>query len=168
MVGIYLGLGSNLGNREDNFSQCVNHLSEIRDIDIKKLSSIYETEPHGFFDQPMFLNMVIEIETQMLPDQLLDITQHVEKKMGKKKYFQWGPRLIDIDILSYQNRVINKKKITLPHQQMHRRKFVLVPLNEIAPNFFHPLLYKNINQLLNECRDELKVTKIITSKKLIS
>ena len=168
MTGIYLGLGSNLGNRENNFSQCLSHLTDTQDIVIVKMSSIYETEPHGFIIQPGFLNMVIEIETQTPPDQLLNIIQNVEKKMGKKKYFHWGPRLIDIDILSFQNRVINSKKLTLPHQLMHLRKFVLVPLNEIAPDFIHPLVNKNINQLLNECRDESKVIKIISCKNLIS
>ena len=168
MTSIYLGLGTNLGKRENNLSQCVNLLSANQEIDLKKLSSIYETEPYGFTEQPRFLNMVVEIETMLAPNQLLRDTQDIEKKLGKKKLFHWGPRKIDIDILSYQDRVIKQEMLTIPHAQLHLRKFVLIPLNEIAPGFIHPLFNKNINQLLDECQDESKVTKIMHGKNLIS
>ncbi len=157
MTSIYLGLGTNLGNREKNLSQCVNLLSDNREIDLKKLSSIYETEPYGFIDQPKFLNMVVEIETRLTANKLLRLTQDIEKKIGKKKLFHLGPRIIDIDILSYQDQVIKQERLIIPHAQLHFRKFVLIPLNEIAPDFIHPESNKKIGRLLNECPDSSQV-----------
>ena len=112
--------------------------------------------------------MVVEIKTQATPVQLLDLTQQIEIILGRKRFFHWGPRTIDIDILSYQNSVITQEKLKIPHEQMHLRKFVLVPLNEIAPDFIHPSFKKNIAFLLNECRDDTEVIKINNGKNLIS
>ena len=168
MMGIYLGLGTNQNNREVNLSRCVNQLSDNGDIKVVGFSSVYETEPYGYPDQPRFLNMVVEIKTQLTPLKLLSLMQNIEKKLGRKKTFRWGPRVIDIDILSYRNRVINHPDLTVPHKQMHLRKFVLIPLKEVAGNFIHSESQKNINQLLSECRDKSQVTLIMNGNSLFS
>jgi len=160
MTGIYLGLGTNLGNREENISQCLNLLSTKLEIEIIKQSSIYESDPYGFTDQPKFLNMVVEIETRLTPNKLLRIAQNIEKKSGKTKLFHWGPRIIDIDILSFQDQVIKQNRLLVPHTQLHLRKFVLIPLYEIAPDYIHPESKKTISQLLNECADDSHVKRL--------
>jgi 2-amino-4-hydroxy-6-hydroxymethyldihydropteridine diphosphokinase len=163
MQGIYLGLGSNLGNREKNLKRCLAHLSKSPNLKIVKTSSIYETEPYGFAAQPNYFNMVMEIATPLLPLPLFELMQTIELKMRRRKAFHWGPRIIDIDILSYQDEIINLENLKIPHEQMHLRKFVLIPLSELAQVFIHPASKKNINQMLNECPDKLKVTKIKSS-----
>jgi len=163
MAGIFLGLGTNLGNRKKNFSQTLNELSSNCDITILKLSSVYRSEPFGVTNQPWFYNMVIEINTQLSPVNLLNVTKDIEKEIGRKKTTRWGPRIIDIDILCYKNEIINQPGLTVPHKQMHLRRFVLIPLKEIAANFIHPQLQKNVDELINECQDELQVKLIINS-----
>ena len=168
MMNIYLGLGTNLNNREFNLAQCMNQLSDISDIQVVGFSSVYETEPYGYTDQPGFLNMVVKIKTQLSPVGLLSLMQNIEKKIGRKKTFRWGPRIIDIDILSYGNNVINLPDLTVPHKQLHLRRFVLIPLKEIAKDFIHSVSRKNINQLLIECPDKSQVSLIMNSSSLVS
>lgn len=168
MTGIYLGLGSNLGNRLVNLACCLKTLNLSNEIHLTKNSSIYESEPFGFSNQPWFLNMAIEIDTKLEPLQLLQFTQQLEKKVGRVRTHRWGPRTIDIDILSYHNIVFKHPVLNIPHQQLHLRKFVLIPLKEIATCFFHSELKKNINELLNECQDKIAVNWFMDGNELLN
>ena len=141
-------------------SKCINELELSDGIAVIEPSSVYATEPVGFADQPAFLNMVVKVETRLPIIQLLKLTQQIEKKLGRKKRVHWGPRLIDIDILSYNDELIYDQELIVPHSQMHLRRFVLIPLKEISENYIHPRFHKNINQLLNECPDKSQVTMI--------
>lgn len=134
----YLSIGGNLGDRKKNLVEVVRRLSENPQIELKKQSSIYETEPWGKLDQPNFWNQVLEIETDLSPLELLDICQQIENDLGRKRIVRWGPRTVDIDILSYDNRVWNDERLTIPHPRMEEREFVLAPLREIAPQFTLP------------------------------
>jgi 2-amino-4-hydroxy-6-hydroxymethyldihydropteridine diphosphokinase len=131
MSKIYLGLGTNLGDTESNLEQALNFLSEK--ITIIKKSSLYETEPVGFKDQPWFLNMVVEAETGLAPEDLLYFTQSIEKQMKRVKTIVNGPRIIDIDILLYGNERVKTENLVIPHPRMTQRAFVMVPLYEISP-----------------------------------
>jgi 2-amino-4-hydroxy-6-hydroxymethyldihydropteridine diphosphokinase len=157
MSAIFLGLGSNLGDRLANLKSCLKILANSKAVKINKISSVYESEPYGDKDQPWFLNVVIEIATSLDPMSLLIFTQNVEQQIGRKKTRFWGPRIIDIDILSYENRLLAHPMLQIPHPQLHLRQFVLLPLKEIAARFIHPGLNKTIDQLINECQDKCQV-----------
>jgi len=152
----YLLLGSNLGNKEDNLNFAFKSLKKIGEI--KKYSAIYETEPWGFSDSRNFFNMAVCIETSLNPYELLNEILKIEILAGRKKQSnQWVAREIDIDIIFYNDSIINEKHLIIPHPQLIFRKFVLVPLNEITPDFIHPVLGKSICKLLTECTDKSKV-----------
>lgn len=149
MNSIFLGLGSNLGDRKQNLLQAQALLNQT----VIRASSFYDTEPVGFLDQPWFLNLVIEIESGLKPAKLLKRCMDVEKQMGRVRNIPKGPRLIDIDILFYGNMIVNEPDLIIPHPAIPERKFVLDPMNEIAQDFIHPVLQKTISQLLQECPD---------------
>lgn len=134
MKKVYLGLGSNIGNRENNLKEAINLISQNRNIKVNKISSLYETEPIGFKEQDWFLNMVIEIETSLKPRELLKYLLDVEKRMGRIREIKWGPRIIDIDILIYNEAVIMDEDLKIPHPRICERAFVLIPLIEINPD----------------------------------
>lgn len=157
MSEIFLGLGSNLGDRRANLENGLQRLTNSPEIQIKKISSVYETEPYGAKDQPWFLNIVIEIGTGLSPLALLEVTQHIERQVGRGKTHFWGPRIIDIDILSYEDRIVMHPELQIPHPQLHVRQFVLIPLKEIAARFVHPGLKKTIDQIISECQDKSQV-----------
>ncbi|MDD5127648.1 MAG: 2-amino-4-hydroxy-6-hydroxymethyldihydropteridine diphosphokinase [Dehalococcoidales bacterium] len=149
-VTIYLGLGSNLGNREENLKKAVEYLGER--MRLGKVSSVYDTDPLGDTDQPRFLNMVCELSTTLTPEGLLTTVKGIESKMGRTG--KTGvPRPIDIDILLYGNMVYNTPQLTIPHPRMHERAFVLVPLAEIAPDVIHPVKNKAIKQMLKGLKE---------------
>lgn len=129
---IALGLGSNLGNRSDNIINALNYLSANNPITILQVSSLYETAPVGFLDQPSFLNVVTEIQTELEPLSLLEACLQTEKMMGRTRNIRWGPRSIDIDLLFYHTIKVESEALTLPHPCLHERRFVLEPLAEIA------------------------------------
>jgi len=131
MSRIYIGIGTNLGDKEDNLKQAMSFLSEK--VSITKVSSLYETEPVGYQDQPWFLNLVVEGETSLEPSELLEFTQGIEKQMKRIKTIVNGPRIIDVDILWYDQKQIETEILTIPHPRMLERAFVMVPLFEIAP-----------------------------------
>lgn len=141
-----MGLGSNLGNKKKYIRETIKLL--CKEVSVTKISSFYETKPVGYADQPDFINAVAEIETNLTPLRLLRMAKDIEKKMGRKKTFRNGPRVIDIDILLYNDRIIKTKELIIPHPAMHRRWFVLKPLAEIAPQVIHPKLRRPIKDLL--------------------
>lgn len=144
---IYLSLGSNLGDREANLEAVFKELPPA--IDVIVCSSIYQTEPWGFKDQPDFLNQVVQGETELPPRELLAYLKKIEKKIGRKPSFIYGPRLVDIDILFYGKKVINEVYLTLPHKKIPERAFVLVPLMEIAPELKFPDSDQTISDLVS-------------------
>ncbi len=152
MHSVYIGLGSNLKDRFTNIKIALYHLSTLGKI-VKK-SSLYKSSPVEYKRQPYFLNCVVKLVTKLSPYKLLKKLKDIEKKMGRKKTKKrFQPRIIDLDILLYDRKIIRKKSLVIPHEKLHKRKFVLWPLAEIAPNFVHPVLKKKIKEIKNELRD---------------
>ena len=148
MVKCYIGVGSNIGDRQKNIFSAVGLINSIDDIDIKQCSRIYETKSCGYENQRDFFNGVMEIETSLSPEKLLSELKKIEKKMGRKKCVRLGPRVIDLDILFYGMKIIGgKQDLRIPHNELQNREFVLKPLVEIAPEFKHPVLKKTIKQI---------------------
>ena len=145
---VFLALGTNLGDRESNLSRARELLSQR--MKIIDASQIYITPPWGFKEQPDFLNQVLKVQTEIAPRPLLRYLKKIESKMGRLKTFRNGPRLIDIDILFYGQRVVKSSKLSIPHPRLHERAFVLVPLNDIAPCFVHPVLNITVETMLSE------------------
>ena len=137
LAPIYLGLGSNLGDRHGNIKRAIELLSSR--IHVEQISSIYETEPVGFHDQPPFLNAVCQGYTSLEPREILIMAQEVEMTLGRTATFRNGPRIIDIDILIYGSQIIDTPQLTVPHPRLAERAFVLVPLAELAPHLVHPV-----------------------------
>ena len=154
----YLLTGGNLGERVHNLAMA-RELVEAQTGNIIAASSLYETAAWGNTDQPAFLNQAIMIETPLNARQLIRRILKIEKKMGRVREEKYGPRLIDIDILLFNNEKHNYQFLKLPHPEMQNRRFALLPLAEIAPEIIHPVLKKTITELLQECKDDLEVKK---------
>ena len=159
MSTAHLLIGGNLEDRKENLLTAVSLINE-QCGHLTRSSSIYETEAWGKTDQPSFLNQALEISTSLNARQLLRKILKIEKEMGRVRKEKLGPRIIDIDILLYENEIHDLRFLKIPHPEMHNRRFVLVPLVEIAPTLQHPVLKKTIAELLEECPDNLEVTKI--------
>lgn len=155
MHRIFLGLGSNIGDRTNYISDAVSEIKINKAIKFVKSSSLYETEPWGVEKQNLFLNIVIEIYTSLTPGELLKFIKETETKLGRTARKKWTEREIDIDILFYDDLIIKKKGLSIPHPEIYNRNFVLIPMNEIAPDFVHPVLKKNINYLTVNSGDRL-------------
>lgn len=154
----YIGIGSNLGKKKENYLEALARIAKIPDTRIIKESSLYESEPLGDSRQ-WYVNGVIEIETELKPEDLLKRCKNIERAMGRKKVRKrWGARIIDLDIFLYDNSIMEKKNLKIPHPEMHKRKFVLIPLSEIAPQVIHPVLGMTISELLMSIKDNKKVS----------
>lgn len=134
----YLSIGGNIGDRRKNLAEVCHRLREHPQLKLLKESSIFETKPWGNLDQPDFWNQVLEIETDLPPLDLLELCQKIENELGRKRIIHWGPRTVDIDILTYDNREYKDDRLTLPHPRMEERAFVLAPLREITPEYVLP------------------------------
>jgi 2-amino-4-hydroxy-6-hydroxymethyldihydropteridine diphosphokinase len=141
----YLGLGSNLGDREGNLARALSLLSEK--LELKQVSSVYETEPVGYEEQPLFLNLACRISTRLIPRQLMRLIIGIETDMGRVRSFRNAPRSIDIDILFYDDAVVKTRHLTIPHPRLAQRAFVLTPMGEIAPDLIHPEMNQSIAEL---------------------
>jgi 2-amino-4-hydroxy-6-hydroxymethyldihydropteridine diphosphokinase len=155
----YISIGSNLGDRLEYIREAIRKLKQSKEIEICKASSVYETQPVEYRvkgqglrvkEQAWFLNVVLEFETPLEPLNLLELLLGIENQMGRKGSQRYGPRNIDLDLLLYDDLVMDSDKLTLPHPRLHQRRFVLVPLAQIAPTVVHPLLKKSVERLLEE------------------
>lgn len=159
MQTVYLGLGSNKGERISYIEKAIEEISGLPETKMFVRSGIYETEPWGNIEQEDYLNSVIGIQTELNAEDLLKELKRIEKLIGRKENKKWSEREIDIDLLFYGNEIIDKDHMKVPHGQIENRRFVLVPMNEIAPGFMHPVFKKSISQLLEDTTDKLKVIK---------
>ena len=161
-VTVYLGLGSNLDRREDNLAEAIRLLgagpagggpgngTPLGDIQVRRVSSVYQTTPWGYTDQPDFLNCVLEARTTLSPDHLLEGVKGVERSVGRQPSVRYGPRRIDVDILLYGDDVVDRPELQIPHPRLHQRAFVLVPLAELRPGLVHPILRTRIDVLASQ------------------
>ena len=156
-VVVYLGLGSNMGNRQDNLDEAFDFLSQR--LRVKKVSSVYDTEPVGNIEQPRFLNLVCQVYTRLAPTELLTLAKGIEDKLGRALSKSNAPRPIDIDILFYGDQVIETPELVIPHPRLAERAFVLIPLAEIAPDLRHPVSGKTIKELLRGVTERQGVFK---------
>ena len=149
MSRAYVALGSNLGDREENLCTALKHLQE-NGVEVIKTSTFIETEPYGVTDQPGFVNAVCQVETELAPLELLRLFLSIEQEMGRVRLRRWGERNIDLDLLLYEDAVLESEELTLPHPDMQNRDFVLIPFAEIAGEVVHPVIGKTIKLLKEE------------------
>ena len=152
----YISLGSNMGNKKENLEKAISELSQVKDTFVTKKSEIIETEPFGYKEQDDFLNACVGIKTLLSVRELLKELLAIEKRMGRERKIKWGPRIIDLDIIFYGKEVIEEDDLIVPHPYMEYREFVLKPLEEIIPNFVHPLLMKRVSTLRKELEENEK------------
>lgn len=154
-----MGLGSNLGDREAQLNRAIARIQENSSITALRQSPVFETEPWGFADQPEFLNQVIEINTEMRPQDLLEFLQQVEAMLGRERREHWQARSIDLDLLIFEDQIINSGQLILPHPELANRRFVLEPLAELAPELRVPKINRTVSELLTLCTDAHWVKK---------
>jgi 2-amino-4-hydroxy-6-hydroxymethyldihydropteridine diphosphokinase len=159
IYSVFIGLGSNLGERHRFLNSAAVEIRRIPCTKVVWYSSVYETDPYGMKDQPKFLNAVGELETELSPPELLKELKRIEQTAGRKERERWGPREIDLDILVYDGLVYTDETVTVPHPELERRKFVLLPLREIAPDLVHPINGMTVEELARHCDDEGRVVK---------
>ncbi|WP_412519247.1 2-amino-4-hydroxy-6-hydroxymethyldihydropteridine diphosphokinase [Staphylococcus simulans] len=147
MTDVFLGLGSNVGDRENQLKEAIRLLGEQPGIEVVKVSSFYETEPVGYVDQPDFLNLCVEIQTELSPKAVLESGLAIEQQLHRVRKERWGPRTLDIDILLYGDQIIEEEDLTIPHPRMTERAFVLIPLQEIAPDKVEPRTQTKIKDI---------------------
>jgi 2-amino-4-hydroxy-6-hydroxymethyldihydropteridine diphosphokinase len=158
-INVFLSIGSNMGNRKE-YLLTAQALIDRHIGKIAKKSHLYETQPWGKKDQDAFLNMMVMANTTLDPRGLLEAITQIERELGRERQERWGPRVADIDIIFYGKRVIRDKGLEIPHPEMHNRAFVLVPMLEIAPEFEHPILGKNMDDLFAACTDLSEVVML--------
>ncbi len=156
----FIGIGSNIGVPAENCEKAIRLLKATTEIDVVAQSCLYESEPVGKTDQSWFVNAVVAIRTSLTPEALLDAVLAIEKDLGRERREKWGPRIIDLDLLAYENYVTSSTDLKLPHPEMTKRRFVLLPLSEFAGEFLHPVENKTIHDLLQELPENPQVKKI--------
>lgn len=161
MKSVYLSLGSNVGDRLSHIRTAIDRLATAG-LEIRRVSSFYRTEPVDFRPQPWFVNCVAEVGTELMPLQLLKALQSVERSLGRRPGVAKGPRPIDIDILLYENVVVRSSVLTIPHERMSERRFVLIPLRELAARARHPLTQRTVLEMLHETTDSSQVVRLKT------
>jgi 2-amino-4-hydroxy-6-hydroxymethyldihydropteridine diphosphokinase len=159
---VFIGVGSNIGLRNENCEEAIRLLNKAQKIEIIERSSLYESEPVGKTNQNWFVNAAVAIKTSLTPETLLESVFKIEKFLGRERHEKWGPRIIDLDLLIYENYVINSTTLKIPHPEMTKRRFVLLPLSEFAGDFVHPIENKTINNLLKELPINPKVKRILS------
>lgn len=147
---VYISLGSNMGNRKEYIDNAVRALDQIRECRVKQCSGQIETAPYGMTDQEDFLNACLEMDTLLTPQELLAELNRIEKEAGRERNIHWGPRTLDLDIIFYDDRIVQDRNLCIPHVDMHRRKFVLEPLAQIAPYKRHPVYGKTVKEMLDQ------------------
>jgi len=152
MTKVYAGLGSNLGNKRENIIKAIDRLDACEGICVKEKSAFFNTTPVGGPLQPDYVNCVIGMETEIEPQVLLEEFKKIEIGLGRKPGVRWGPRVVDLDILLYGNRIVDEHNLKIPHERMHERAFVLEPLCEISPDIKHPVSGISISELLEKLK----------------
>jgi len=147
---VIIALGSNIGNREEHLQFGIDELNKAENCEVLRVSSFINTAPYGGVEQDDFLNGCLELETLLEPLELLELTKNIEKMSGRIENERWGPRTLDLDIIFFDDRIMSNDRLRIPHVDAHRRDFVLAPMNEIVPNYFHPILMKTVRELLEE------------------
>ena len=155
---VFIGIGANLGSVRENFAHAVRSIEKCARL--VAVSSLYESEPVGLEDQPKFTNAVVKVETELSPFELLDRLKAIEKDIGRKKTVRWGPRVIDLDIIFYEDFVINTDSLVIPHPRAHERRFVLEPLLEIEPSAWHPAKNMSVRDICSELADSQVISKM--------
>ena len=168
MRNAFIGLGSNIGDRKAHILRSIREISKIQGVKFERVSGFYNTEPVGHVHQDDFLNAVVKVAISMSPEKLLDELQKIEKRLGRTREVKWGPRVIDLDILYIESVTSNSDDLILPHKQLAFRRFVLLPLNEIAAELFIISAKKTVKQLLDETPDKSKVELYMTSDAVLN
>lgn len=148
MKTAYLGLGSNVGDRLEQLESAIKILDNVDGVQVSQISPVYETEPVGYVEQPNFLNLCVEVKTTLTPQQLLQQCFYTEQQLHRVRDIRWGPRTLDVDILLYENEIIEEETLTVPHPRMRERAFVLTPLNDIAADVVEPRTQLSIGELV--------------------
>lgn len=155
----YISLGGNLGNPPETFRKALKDIEQLAGP-ILSQSSLYQTAAWGFTQQPDFINQVIRIQTTLPPQKLLDVLLTIELIHGREREIHWGPRTLDLDLLFYNDLILNEENLTIPHPRIAERRFILIPMQEIAAEWEHPVFKKTIQELAETCMDESQVQKI--------
>jgi len=153
----YIGIGSNLGDKVKNCQTAVRYLGATPGIEVAEISSLYCTEPVGYEDQDWFINCVVEVNTSLTPREIFLRCKEIERTMGRTHLVKWGPRVIDLDLLFYNDLVMKESDLEIPHPRLHERGFVLLPLTEVRPDWVHPVFQKTISELKQELTDSHQV-----------
>lgn len=159
---VFIGVGSNLGNRRAYYQKALDLMADLPQTSMVRGSSLYESEPIGEAKN-WYVNGVVELETGLSPQQLLSRLQKIELALGRKRTAltkKWASRIIDLDILLFDTHIVNEEQLKIPHPEMHRRRFVLLPLSELAPQFAHPLLGSTVTELLADLADDKQVLRL--------
>lgn len=159
---VYIGAGSNIGERRDYLKAALKALESHDNINVTAQSSLYETEPVGLTDQPPFLNMVFEVKTTLEPSDLLDVVLDIENRFGRKRVIRWGPRTLDLDILLYNQDNVKTEALQVPHPRLQERAFVLIPLQELAPAQHVPTLGQTVGELAGQLTGDHGVVRVGT------
>lgn len=148
MKTAYLGLGSNVGERLEQLESAIKIFDNVEGVQVSQISSVYETEPVGYVDQPNFLNLCVEVKTELTPQQLLQQCFYTEQQLHRVRDIRWGPRTLDVDILLYEDEIIEEENLIVPHPRMRERAFVLTPLSDIAADVVEPRTQLSISELV--------------------